>query len=63
MLQVVLIAGMIAGAAGFVYATGGTGRPYLHILYVPVILAAFAGGTAGGLSAGLADLPFAAVGN
>src|SRR5690606_24672546 len=30
-------------------------QPYLHVLYVPVILAAFAGGVPGGLVAALAS--------
>lgn len=44
----------IAGAAWLVYATGGTALVYAHILYVPIILAAFFYGIPGGVIAGIA---------
>lgn len=45
--HVILIAttlGMLAAVAGLVYVTGGTRGPYLHMAYVPILLAAVAGG-------------------
>lgn len=47
------IAALIGLTTWLVYATGGTGQPYLHALYVPVILAAFVAGWPGGALAGL----------
>jgi len=36
--------GMLVAVAGLVYVTGGTQGPYLHMAYVPILLAAVTGG-------------------
>ena len=50
----VVVAALIAVTAGWVYATGGTQHAWVHLLYVPVLLAAWAFGPVGGVSAGVA---------
>ena len=50
----ITVALLIALSAGLVYATGGTQHAWLHLLYVPVLAAAWAFGPAGGVVAGLA---------
>ncbi|MDX5334414.1 MAG: bifunctional diguanylate cyclase/phosphodiesterase [Gammaproteobacteria bacterium] len=44
---------LLLAAAGLVYATGGTRFAYLHLMYVPIILAAVVFGVRGGILAGL----------
>lgn len=44
----------IVAAAAWVHATGGTQHPWTHLVYVPVLLAAWAFGPAGGAAAGVA---------
>jgi signal transduction histidine kinase len=51
---VLAVATLLAGGAGLVYLTGGTMQAYVHVLYVPVVLAAGVFGIAGGVVAGLA---------
>lgn len=53
-VELLLVAVLLAAATWFVHATGGTRYPYLHVLYIPVILAAFAAGLPGGILAGIA---------
>lgn len=61
-LSAALIGVLMVGMTTAVYATGGTRTPWLHILYVPVLLAAFAfspwGGVVAGVAAGLLVGPF-----
>ena len=58
----VVIAAMLLGAALLTYATGGTRYAYLHLMYIPVGIAAFrfgaVGGVVSGAVAGLAIGPF-----
>lgn len=54
---------LLIGAGGaLVYFTGGTELPYIHVMYVPIILAAFSysvpGGIVAGVIAGLVVGPF-----
>jgi len=53
---------IIAAVTGLVYETGGTGFAWLHLMYLPILLAGAAfgvfGGIAAGLAAGLAIGPF-----
>ncbi|MEX2619127.1 MAG: EAL domain-containing protein [Egibacteraceae bacterium] len=44
---------MIVLAAGLVHATGGTQHAWPHLLYLPVLVAAWAFGPAGGVAAGV----------
>ena len=48
------VALLIALSAGLVSATGGTQHAWPHLLYVPVLVAAWAFGPAGGVAAGVA---------
>lgn len=43
-ILIVTTLGMLAAVVGLVYATGGTRGPYLHMAYVPILLAAVTGG-------------------
>lgn len=54
LLAVLAIAGMLLAGTGFVYVAGGTQFAYLHILYVPILFAAFTFQLPGGLLTGLA---------
>lgn len=49
-----VVALMIVLAAAWVHATGGAQHPWTHLLYVPVLLAAWAFGPIGGAIAGTA---------
>ena len=53
-----LAAGLVAlcqlGIAWFVYATGGAKFSALHLMYLPIILAALMCGTVGGVVAAIA---------
>ena len=49
-----VIAILLLAATGLVYATGGTKHPFSHLLYLPVLLAAFVFKAPGGALAGLA---------
>ncbi|HVM15924.1 MAG TPA: EAL domain-containing protein [Egibacteraceae bacterium] len=53
-LMGLVVAAMIVAAAAWVHATGGTQHPWTHLLYVPVLLAAWAFGPLGGAIAGVA---------
>ncbi|MEC5292947.1 phosphodiesterase [Aurantimonas sp. C2-6-R+9] len=50
---VITIATLLALAAGFVWATGGTKLAYVHSLYVPILVAAFLFGLPAGAATGL----------
>lgn len=43
-LLILLTLGLLAAAYGLVWTTGGTRGPYLHLAYVPILLAAVTGG-------------------
>lgn len=49
-----MVAALLAGAALLVYALGGPPTPWVHILYVPIVLAAIVFTLPGGILAGLA---------
>ena len=48
-----LIAVMMTGSWFFVYATGGTRFGFLHVIYLPIILAGMVGGFKGGVASGI----------
>lgn len=49
-----VVVALLAGAAILVYALGGPPTPWVHILYVPIVLAAIVFTLPGGILAGLA---------
>jgi putative nucleotidyltransferase with HDIG domain len=49
-----VVAALLAGAALLVYALGGPPTPWVHILYVPIVVAAIVFTLPGGILAGLA---------
>jgi len=51
-IKILLILILVVVAVYFVYLTGGTKRVYVHMLYVPIILAALFWGSFGGLGVG-----------
>lgn len=53
LLQIVLISVLVAAVLYFVYLTGGTIKVYLHLMYIPIILASLFWGSIGGLIVGI----------
>lgn len=53
-VAIAVLALAIAAGAATVHATGGTKLSYPHLLYVPIVLAAYVFGVRGGLAAALA---------
>src|SRR5680860_1251027 len=49
-LLILLTLGLFAASFGLVWTTGGTRGPYLHIVYVPILLAAVTGGVRAALA-------------
>ena len=49
-LLILVTTGLLAASFGLVWATGGTLGPYLHFTYLPILLAAVAGGARAALA-------------
>lgn len=53
LIRILIIGVLVAAVLYFVYLTGGTKKVYLHLMYIPIILASLFWGSFGGLIVGM----------